>query len=308
MAMDITLIAPKEGEFNKFQYWFAKAWEDAEGKSVCDIRIPHKLRALGGRLFGRPFWRSNKKVVILGCHRIESKAWPWCCVNEIVPMMWDLWPENFDYFVKFLKSNRVKLCFVTASQNVGKIKKAYPGVEVVWVPEGIKVSEYKVGKPLAERTIDILNYGRNVSWVNEAIESYDFNQAITHVYNRDGKHYFKDFNSLLTGIRNSKMAICYPQCDTNPLRCGDVETLTQRYWECMLSGTLMIGRAPKELVEICDYNPVITLNDDPAPQIENILNNIDDYQKLADRNRMCAEEKADWSNRIPIVLQALKSI
>ena len=112
---------------------------------------------------------------------------------------------------------------------------------------------------------------------------------------------------MAAGIRDAKMAICYPQCDTDPQRCGDVETMTQRYWECMLSGTLMIGRAPQELIDLCGYNPVITLGEHPAQQIEKILNHIEAYQTLVDRNRLFAEQNADWSKRIPLVLDALKS-
>jgi hypothetical protein len=306
MSSDIALVMPSEGDFHKFQFWFAAAWKDSGAAVVRDVKIPHKIRALMGRVVGCSLWRYRRKIMILGCHRIESMAWPWCWRYEIVPMMWDLWPENFGYFSRFLKRNRVNLCFVTASRNVAKIHEACPDVKVVWVPEGISAAAYPVGGRLAARTIDVLNYGRQVSWINEAIESYNFGRAINHMYQRGPEFLFKDFDSLAAGIRDAKMAICYPQCDTNPQRCGDVETLTQRYWECMLSGTLMIGRAPQELIDLCGYNPVITLGEQPARQIEDVLNHIEDYQELADRNRAYAEKNADWSTRIPIIMDALK--
>ena len=307
MSSDISLVMPNEGDFHKFQFWFATAWKEAGATVVQDVRIPHKLRAFMGRAVGCSLWRPRGKIMILGCHRIESVAWPWCWRYEIVPMMWDLWPENFGYFVRFLKRNRVKLCFVTASRNVAKIRGVCPDVKVVWVPEGINAAAYPVGGRLAARMIDVLNYGRQVSWINKAIESYDFGRKINHMYQKGAEFLFKDFDSLAAGIRDAKMAICYPQCDTNPQRCGDVETLTQRYWECMLSGTLMIGRAPQELLDLCGYNPVITLGEQPARQIEEILNHIEDYQELADRNRAYAEKNADWSKRIPIVMEALNN-
>ena len=117
---------------------------------------------------------------------------------------------------------------------------------------------------------------------------------------------FPDFDSMVAGIRSSKITICYPQCDTKPWRAGNIETLTQRYWEGMLSGTLIAGRAPKELIDLCGYNPVITFGEHPAQQIEDVLDHIEDYQELADRNRKYAEENADWSKRIPIVMKALE--
>lgn len=306
MSTEVSMVAPLEGWLYKFQYWFAQAWKDAGGSVIQDVGMHHKIRAIFGRIFGQSIGSPRGRVIVLGCHRIESMAWPWCWRYEIVPMMWDLWPENFNYFIRFLKRNRVKLCFVTASRNVTKIQAACPDVKVVWVPEGINAAAYPVGGGLAARTIDVLNYGRQVSWINEAIESYNFGRPINHVYQRGPEFLFKDFDSLAAGIRDAKMAICYPQCDTNPQRCGDVETLTQRYWECMLSGTLMIGRAPQELIDLCGYNPVITLGEQPARQIEDVLNHIEDYQELADRNRAYAEKNADWSTRIPIIMDALK--
>ena len=306
MSENVSLVTPTEGDFHKFQYWFAKAWKDAGGGIIDDVRLPHKLRAGMGRLFGCSIGNPHERVMVLGCHRIESMAWPWCWKYEVVPMMWDLWPENFGYFIRFLKRCRVRLCFVTASRNVQKIQEIFPDMKVVWVPEGINSASYSMGGILKERAIDVLNYGRQVSWVNEAIAGHSFGRKINHVYQRNTELLFKDFDSLAAAIRDAKMAICYPQCDTNPQRCGDVETLTQRYWECMLSGTLMIGRAPKELIDLCGYNPVITLGEHSAQQIEDVLDHIEDYQELADRNRKYAEENADWSKRIPIVMKALE--
>lgn len=304
---DVPLVMPQAGDFHKFQYWFAKAWKDAGGVSVADVWVPHKFRAVMGRLLGYPIGSSCRKVIILGCHRIESVAWPWCWRHEIVPLMWDLWPENFGYFVKFLKRNRVKICFVTASKNVVKLSEACPGVKVIWVPEGINTQAYPMGAGLHDRSIDVLNYGRQVSWVNNAIKAYDFGRAINHVYPKGNDVLFKDFDSLTAAIRDAKIAICYPQCDTNPQRCGDVETLTQRYWECMLSGTLMVGRAPQELIDMCGYNPVITLGEYPAKKIGDVLSHIERYQELVDRNRAYAEENADWQKRIPIIAEVLGS-
>ena len=41
---------------------------------------------------------------------------------------------------------------------------------------------------------------------------------------------------------------------------GDIETLTQRYWENMLSRIIMVGHAPKELVDLIGYNPIIEID------------------------------------------------
>jgi hypothetical protein len=99
-----------------------------------------------------------------------------------------------------------------------------------------------------------------------------------------------------------KVMVCFPQCDTNPFRGGNVETLTQRYWEAMLSGCLMIGRAPQELIDFIGYNPVINVNwQNPKEQLKNILDNIFEYQEMVDKNYDCALQYSPWEKRIEVI-------
>ena len=91
---------------------------------------------------------------------------------------------------------------------------------------------------------------------------------------------------------------------------GDVETLTQRYWECMLSGTLIVGHAPKELVDLLGYNPVIELetDEDIGSRLSQILDNISSYQELADKNLAVARENASWDTRMTRLLPQLRQL
>ena len=99
-----------------------------------------------------------------------------------------------------------------------------------------------------------------------------------------------------------------PQCDTNPQRAKGVETLTQRYWECMLSRTLIWGRSPKELIEFMGYDPVIPIDwSDPKRQMSDILTHIADYQSLVDRNYSFALNNASWASRMPYIYNCLKN-
>ncbi len=304
---DDVLLTIRGKSLTPYMAWFSQAWEYAGGCVRCDVRLPHKFRAVLGHA-GLAFSTGIKRGRLLVCsgHRIESVAWPWCYFYEIVPIMWDLWPEYFDLFVKFIRKNNVQLVFCTSSQQVEHLKECVPGVQAVWLPEGINVSSYPVGSRLVDRTVDVLEYGRRMASVHDDILNYAFKRPINHSYATGDNLLFPDFDSMTAGIRNAKITICYPQCDTKPWRAGDIETLTQRYWEGMLSGVLITGRAPKELIDLCGYNPVITLGEHPAQQIEDVLNHIEDYQELADRNRKYAEENADWSKRIPIVMKALE--
>jgi hypothetical protein len=73
----------------------------------------------------------------------------------------------------------------------------------------------------------------------------------------------------------------------------------------MLSGALMVGRAPKELIEFLGYNPVIELGDNPALKIDEVLSNLEQYQSLADKNYNVALIRAPWSDRMNIIKENL---
>ena len=293
--------------FYRYTHWLANAWSRAGMVLHSDVNVPHPIRVLGGRYFSYVPYRRRTKLIVMGSHRIESVAWPWVYKYDIVPMIWDLWPRNLEAFIRFLKYSQVDLCFCTQSYNCRRIESVCPQVKAIWIPEGIDVDSYPAGGGLRNRPIDILNYGRQVNWLNEAIEAYHFRRDIIHVHERGRGLLYKDFESLTQGIRDSKLVICYPKCDTCPEVAGDVETLTQRYWECMCSGALVIGRAPKELIDFCGYNPVIEIDRaNCCEQIQDVLDNIDDYQKLADKNRNFACKFATWDSRVKIMLEALK--
>ena len=83
-------------------------------------------------------------------------------------------------------------------------------------------------------------------------------------------------------MSKSKIMVCFPQCDTNPGRAGNIETLTIRYWEAMLSGCVIIGRAPNELINLIGYNPVIEVDWERAQeQLEEILFCIENFSVVS---------------------------
>lgn len=262
--------------------------------------VPRKIRAALGRISGFSIAPFLGEIIIPASFRIESVAWPWCYFHEIVPMMWDLWPQNYAAFKKFVRRNRVRTVFCTARQSVAWINENCPGVVAHWISEGVELASYPCGDPLVSRPVDVLSYGRRLQKVHMALSATVENHQFIY---RVGAG--KTFDEMTASLRSSKMSICYPKCDTSPETAGGVETLTQRYWEAMLSGTLLVGRAPQELIDVCGYNPVIELGADPVAQVQAILKNIESYQVLADKNRQCAEEKASWDSRVKRIREIL---
>jgi hypothetical protein len=66
----------------------------------------------------------------------------------------------------------------------------------------------------------------------------------------------------------------------------------------MVSKCLILGKAPKELVELFGYNPVIELDmNDPAGQVQALLENYSAYIPLIEKNFEEVVANHTWVNR-----------
>ena len=159
---------------------------------------------------------------------------------------------------------------------------------------------------LAERNIDLLEFGRS----NEKIIPAGAFDCIKHITTKVGDSFIYNDEQLYEAMGDAKVTICLPRSITHPEEAGGIETLTQRYWECMLSRIVMVGHAPKELVDLIGYNPCVEISSDSSDvkrQISDIIEHIEDYQVLVDKNRVVALQYGDWKNRMCQVMDFLES-
>ena len=211
---------------------------------------------------------------------------------EIIPFIWDCWPCYFDKVCAWFKKHNVRTAIFTSSQTAERMRGRFPEMNIMYCPEGIDTSRYSAGKPLAERDIDLLEYGRG-SGLNIEMD------GMKHVRTKkDGKYLYSN-EQLVEVMADAKVTIALPRSITEPEKAGDIETLTQRYWENMLSRIVMVGHAPKELVDLIGYNPVIEMNmGHSKEQIMDIIAHIGDYQELVDKNLQIAIKQGRWCLRI----------
>lgn len=222
---------------------------------------------------------------------------------EIIPFIWDCWPRYFEKTCKWFKHHDVRTAIFTSSQTAEKMRERFPEMNILWCPEGIDTSLYSEGKELKNREIDILEFGRS----NRKVFKAEMPSSIKHVCTmQDGKYIFTN-EELRQSMGDAKVTITLPRSITQPEVAGDIETLTQRYWECMLTRMVMVGHAPKELVDFIGYNPVIEIDtENPNGQINDILQHLADYRDLTNKNREVALQKGDWTARMQGVMDFLK--
>ncbi len=294
-----------------FFQWFAQGCSNLKISRQKGLFIPWKIRLLFARLgisFNIPFLTlKNEALIVLGAGYIDSFAWPFAYNREIIPVLWDTWPKYWPRLLASLKRHHVKYAFFTQSQVAEMVEREIPGIKCFHLLEGIDVTGYKKGEKLEDRAIDLLELGRVHTQFHTLINREEIPSLNLHLFRPPEKGLlFPDFESLTQGLSEAKVTVCFPRCDTHPQHAGNIETMTQRYWECMLSRTLILGRAPKELVDFAGYNPVIDVDWSNLPaQIEYILCNIKEFQSLVDRNYRLALSHASWDNRVRTMLLLL---
>ena len=259
----------------------------------------------------------NKRKAIIITSRGEAlfmNAFPFFYNYEIIPMLWDVWPGTWDSLFQDLRFLRCKLVFVTVKFMAEKISHEL-GIQAYWIPEGIDVTGYHRGEDLCNRPIEVYELGRQKKDYHVILETlYQrgvIKQYYRNLYDEKGKILslaFPTADLLIENLSKIRIIISFPQVDTHPDKAGNLDTLTQRYWEAMLSRCLIVGRAPKELVDLIGYDPVVNVDwVNPDKQLEKILYNITIYQDLVNRNYEIALKMASWGNRINKISEILKN-
>lgn len=284
-----------------------EAWIKAGGLTA-DAHYP--ARALHGLAFryDLPSVMKNSKEARLRFVEpvsIRFDTFPDYLRYEIIPLVWDCWPCYFDKLERWMCKYDVRTAIFTSSQEADEMRRRLPDVNILTITEGIDTYLYDRGKELTDRTIDVLEFGRS----NQRVFNSVLPETINHICTNVNGKYLYDNKQLFHVMGDAKITVALPRCDTQPEIAGGIETLTQRYWEAMLSRMIMIGRAPKELTDLIGYNPVIELDGNNAnEQIMEILAHIEEYQPLVDRNRKTALEHGDWKVRMTAIMEWLISL
>lgn len=306
MKKKIRAVAPYSyKDFCNFKSYPYFAWRDM-GYAIAESHYP--CRALHGLAYKceLPQWFKSEKEARLrfvSGYSIRFDSFPDYAMYEIVPVIWDCWPGNVEAVKEFFVKHDVRTAIFTSSQTADVFREAFPKMNILTITEGVNTELYSKGKELKDRGIDVLEVGR--AWVN--FFKTPLPKEVTHVKTGNTARAFNTDEEFREALADAKVTINVPRCDVDEKASG-IETLTQRYWECMLSRVVMVGRAPKELIDLIGYNPVVEfegLNDveeiseiDASATVMKVLGNIENYQTLVDRNYETAREMAPWTIRV----------
>ena len=298
----IKAVAPYiHPEFLNFKTAPYKAWRKLGGQTA---KAHYPWRAFHGLAFRYELptlWKNKKEARLRFVEpvSISFDTFPDYARYEIIPFVWDCWPRYFEKMCDWMKKHEVRTAIFTSSQTAERMKQRFPEMNIMYCPED--TSLYNNGKSLNERSIDLLEIGRS----NSHVAKLHLPEQVSHQCTMVSDNFLFSDKQLYELMGDAKITIALPRNYTQPWEAGDIETLTQRYWECMLSRIVMVGRAPKELTDLIGYNPVIDIDKEHAKeQILDILAHIEDYQELVDKNRETALRLGDWTLRMQQVISS----
>jgi len=212
--------------------------------------------------------------------------------------LFDAWPAQHDRILDFIEFWRVDHVFVSSSEAASRLGARAKSGGVHWMPEGIDPGGYRV-RPYHEKDLDVLQFGRKYDAYHERVCSSLANAQRTYLYeSARGTIIFPTRAEFIDGLSRARISVCFPSSLTHPERAGDIETMTVRYLQSIVSKCLVVGRAPPEMIELFGYNPVIEADmDDAAGQLHEVLDNFENYVPLIERNYASVLVKHTWDAR-----------
>jgi hypothetical protein len=272
---------------------------------LLEIVLDHLLRLLPGK--------PRKSYLCIGYsapHYLAYKTFPYFCVPAKLRMVWmyDAWENQLAEIENAFRVHRINIAFLTSLQATEYFNGR--GIErfaAYWVPEAVTVANYRCKPPL-ERRIDVLQMGRRWDAYHDAIEQFCEREKLVYLYEKTpGEIIFPTRQEFLEALAGSKISICVPSSITHPWRSGKIATMTWRYLQSMAAKCLVLGRAPEEMKQLFDYDPVIEIDmSNPSGQLREVLNNYSHYLPLIERNYEFVQKHHQWPNRIALMQAGLE--
>lgn len=291
---------------SNFKYYPCEAWEKIGGKVSRNFYPPQFLHSLIYRIALLSIFKNKREARLrfVSGYSIQFDTFPDYAFYEVIPVIWDCWPKQVESVAAFFRKHQVKTAIFTSSQTADVFRDLFPKMNIQTITEGIKIDLYSPGNVLSDRKIDILEIGRK----DGNFFKTPLPEGINHIKTGNFARTFQSDEEFRAALADTKVTVTVPRCDVDKKTAGNIETLTQRYWECMLSRIVMVGRAPKELINLIGYNPVIDWDgNDASPLVSDILENIGKYQDLVNRNYETAKKMASWEMRMKDIMIYLKN-
>ena len=270
------------------------------------VRLIGKALARAGVMPSRAV-RSGRPFVVTLMGPAEYRVFPLSLIGPIIVYAFDVWPGKYEWWTRFFRRHGIKSAFFTAKGSADWFSASGFLQNAIWLPEGTDVDAFDPVLALRDRRVDVLELGRRHTAIHEVIRTPLANAGVTHLYQKaPDRVVFASRAGFVDGLGDARISICYPASDTHPEVSRGLEVMTQRYLEALAAGTLIVGRAPADLIGLVGFDPVIRLDAiAPAAHLLDILGHIEDYQAHVERGLDAVRRVGRWDDRVKQMLSAL---
>lgn len=188
-------------------------------------------------------------------------------------------------------------------------------IPIVTIPMAADVSKF--GSNKHDRWIDVMGYGRQFAPHSQILENTYNDPAYNRIYYYTSHMHIQRIHNVNEHRRlfwkllnNSQISLAYDVL-TTPCEQFFLSFVSQRWFECLAAGCMIIGRRPvcPEANDLLNWeDATIEVPDDPnslIPFIEDLLNDKERLQSVQNRNYLNALGRHDWRYRIADMLNYL---
>lgn len=305
------LSVNRESQGRPFEYEYIRDFEQAFLECFADwqpMQVPHVDRKRQVLRFFKYAYRALPRPLKFTIPPVagDGMAFGVLCGGDfaylMAPPLWarrrfvymfDHWPRANGQLLDLQRLFGLTRIFFSAQQSAALFNDACGEEKGVWIPEGIQPDGYSAA-PLADKTIDVLEFGRRFAPYHDKLRAGLGSSSFTHLYG--------PIDDLKKALSQAKISVCFPSALTHPERSEFISTMTLRYLQSMVSRCLVVGSVPKDMALLFDYVPIVEADlGDPAGQIRDILANYDRYLPLIERNYQEVMNRHLWRHRMAAI-------
>lgn len=189
------------------------------------------------------------------------------------------------------------------------------GVPCSYLPTAVDADRFAPVAPDGPRSIDVTSYGRRLAGTHDALRRemaagrlhYDYD-TVSGAF--DVGDHVEHREALAATLQRSRYAVVYKNNDEpdRVRRTGGEESLTNRYFEVLASGAVMLGSTPDvpDFTECFDWPDAVVPVPAPAPDIAETIAELDTQpQRIAAARAAgvtASLRRHDWAHRWDQVL------
>ncbi|WP_373472604.1 glycosyltransferase family protein [Sphingorhabdus lacus] len=213
-----------------------------------------------------------------------------------------------------LDASDYDVIFVTDEDDVDFVKRRYGcKVECVW--QGVDAEKWRSTNE--QRSIDITGFGRMPSRYHRAFQN-EFHQHDSNIFylhspigHREGVEVARERAMFFKVLQNTSISLAFHLMFEPEFQRPRSKMLTARWLESLVSGCLVLGKAPDSPTAanmLCWENATIDIENDEALAIKQIRDILGDRQKMKHQRELNVSHMIklhDWRRRIRQITEAL---